>query len=219
MPVRSRMRCAAIVVTTLAACAGLWSPPGWAEQTAATGDVLQPCPGAGIAGGDDARRAAELMFRRKWLSIGFDHYSTYELRPPPRNPFDVAAAKSASDPIVRGTVWVQGIACRATSMEDGRTTVFAYAADVLSFHEGGAWSRPMRGGVLAVIAVSRTGERWHVQDVGTDIAVFIPGAHLAAPLAADIPAPDRKLGVPCAQGAAFVRGRCVPPPGGTAARR
>ena len=191
--------------------AGLLAVAGHAPSAPAT--AAEPpapivCIGAGVADLEQVSAAVDHFLRANWLREGENWFTALEIRPPPRNPFDLEAAKQPPLPTTSGFLWAHGLRCDVTETADGRPRSLVITASVFAFHESGAWSRPQQKGLLHLLRAERRGAAYQITLVPTEQSNLLPEATVRLPAAGEIPAVSRRLGLPCRGAASWDGRRC-----------
>lgn len=177
----------------------------------ATAQGQQPLPGLCHPAQDtDAGAAAkvEQLFRGHWLQDGSNWYTAYELKEPPKNPFDLAARQAPPAQPVKGYIWAYGISCQASAAPEGMATRYRLVAQAISFHETGDWTRPLPNALLVDAIVRKTGDGWALDDKSPETSVLAPDMVRRMPDRAELPKPSKALGLPCIGRQRLLAGRC-----------
>jgi hypothetical protein len=187
------------------AAVALWVWAAFASN--ATAAVEIPCVGVDTELSKAAVIQSDTAFRASWRDASPNWFTTFEVKAPKRNPFDLTETPTAEP--IRGTTWAHGIYCLANLSPDKSEVLVRYYARVTSFHEGQTWSKPVLEGLLQSFLVKKVGDTWQTKVLTVDQAIVLPQAILRQPDVATIPPANAKLGIPCGTGQVWNGSACV----------
>lgn len=163
----------------------------------------------------EAAAEARRYLAAGWLEVGQNLYVAYRMRSSAANPFDLTGSKNKglnSKEVEDGYIWVAGLQCALTASGSEAVSV-KFIAGAASFAEkNGSWTKPLRQQELTVINLTRRDARWVASEQRGDYSLLAAEDELRRPVSAEIPARNKRLGIPCAADQAWGGKRCVSAP-------
>jgi hypothetical protein len=199
-------RLSAAVVAIALACGAA----GLARAQIATGPAtLQWCRGGADA---DVSARAEAHWRSRWLQVGYNWYTAYEIRPKPRNPFDQTAKVEPPVVPVPGMIWANTLVCELSPGANPNETVARVAARGIAFFENRRWAAPLAPSVMMEVVITKGADTLTLVDRTAESGLVMPEMGFRLPALSEVPKRSLIHGLPCVAEQAWTGKRCAAPP-------
>jgi hypothetical protein len=145
-----------------------------------------------------------------WIEVGHNYYIGYRMKSPPANPFDLATPKeSGTKQVEEGYIWVAGLSCHLTAGSDSEVVVTLQAGAASFAEKGARWTPPLHDKQLTQLILIKREAQWAVRENRGENSVLTAEDELRRPAAEELPARNKKIGIPCAPEQVWERKRCV----------
>lgn len=202
MPVDTKPRlqplvCAMAIVATVVANAHAQSPI--------------PCNKAEVPLHIEAVAEARRHMAAIWLDVGRNFYSGYRMKSPPANPFDLTTPKESIGvkQVEEGYIWVASLSCQLIAAGDAAVTITLQAGAASFAEKGARWTPPLYDRQLTQFILTKRDAQWAVRETRGEASVLTAEDELRRPAAEELPARNKKLGLPRTPEQIWERKRCI----------